>query len=338
MVQLVLHAGTVKTGTTYLQKTFYENRAVLERHGVSYPFVFPPDLHLPRYTNAHFLYNRSRDAEARKAILSAPGRIVLISEEGIFGNVYHLRHPAFEGVPKKVLLYVRPTADVLGAWAAEMSQPYNVAGVDFEVFHPTGRKLLPMDEAIKAASHEYAVSIGRFMEVVDEIGRENFILRPFERASFVAHDLLTDFFTCLDLDAAAVRADPEFRDPGPTNLSATRKFCDISQAVWHRLGEPSSLGEFNYDLVAAVEQACASGDERPVVETLTDAHIEWLTYRFEHFETYIARTFLDGQPLFRNRYPACYGVDRERYRPVDATEIDSLADRMRPRPSLDVVG
>ena len=99
MVQLVLHAGTVKTGTTYLQKTFYENRAVLERHGVSYPFVFPPDLHLPRYTNAHFLYNRARDAEARKAILSAPGRIVLISEEGIFGNVYHLRHS--KGCPRR---------------------------------------------------------------------------------------------------------------------------------------------------------------------------------------------------------------------------------------------
>jgi hypothetical protein len=331
MMRLVIHAGTVKTGTTYLQKTFYENRAVLERHGVSYPFVFPPDLHLPRYTNAHFLYNRTRDAEARKAILSAPGRTVLISEEGIFGNVYHLRHPAFEGVPKKVLLYVRPTAEVLGAWAAELSQPYNVAGLDSESFHPTDRKVLPIDEAIKVASHEYAVSIGRFMEVVDEIGRENFIVRPFERASFVAQDLLTDFFTCLGVDAAAVRADPEFRDPGPTNLSASRKFCDISLAIWRKLNEPRSLGEFNYDLVAAVDQACSSGDARPVVETLTDAQIEWLTYRFEHFETYIARTFLNGIPLFRNRYPACHGVDRERYRPVEAAEIGPLADRMRAR-------
>ena len=36
-----VHTGTVKTGSTYIQKAFYDNRTVFERFGVSYPTVSP---------------------------------------------------------------------------------------------------------------------------------------------------------------------------------------------------------------------------------------------------------------------------------------------------------
>jgi hypothetical protein len=331
---LYLHAGTVKTGTTYLQKTFHENRAVFERHGLAYLQVSPSDLELPRYANAKFLFDRSLAQEVSGLICSAAVPNVLVSEEGIFGNVEHLRHSAFQGLPKRIILYVRPTAEVLSSWAADFSHPYQIVTFPGDAaFHPTGRRILPLNEALDVASHEYALSLGRFMNIVDEIGRENFIVRPFERASFLGKNLLTDFLACLGLDADAVCADPDFRDPGLTNVAPSRKFCDVSQFVWLNLGRPNELIDFNYGLVEAVVQACASGDSRPVVETLTDEQIAWVTYRFDHFESYISKTFLDGRPLFQNRYPPCYGVEREPYRPINVREVELLNELIRLRGS-----
>ncbi len=183
MPQLFLHIGTVKTGTTFLQKVFHDNPAVMRRHGVAYPYVFPPELHLPRYANAKFLFDRSRDSEARELIASAEAPNVLISEENIFQYIEHLNHPAFEGLQKKVVLYVRPAAEVLAAWAAEASQPYNVLPAILDIPHPMRSRILPVDDLLDIASLEYAVHVGRFMNLMDEIGRDDVIIRPFERAS-----------------------------------------------------------------------------------------------------------------------------------------------------------
>ncbi|MAB13892.1 hypothetical protein [Parvibaculum sp.] len=92
-----VHTGTVKTGSTYIQKAFYDNRTVFERFGVSYPTVSP--LTIDRYANADFTLDRSWDEEAREAITGAATPQVLISEEGIFGMMSRLWHPAFEGLP-----------------------------------------------------------------------------------------------------------------------------------------------------------------------------------------------------------------------------------------------
>lgn len=320
MALLYLHIGTVKTGTTYLQKTFYENRDVFERYGVSYPFVFPAQLNLPRYANAQFLFDRSRDQEARSKMSSAITPAVLISEEGMFGSPEHLRHQAFEGLEKKLILYVRPTADLLSAWAAEMAQPYNVLQVDGA--HSTANRLLSIEEAIEVLSSEYSSSISKFMDVVDEIGPENFIVRPFERRSLSNGDLLDDFLRCLNIDVRHVRLEPDFREAGLVNPTSDRKFCDTSRAVWRVLGCPKDLDTFNVELVSAVAQRCMSGDARPVVDTLSDSHIADLVERFSHFETFISETFLRGQPVFLERYPKCFGRERSPYRPISLREVE----------------
>ena len=45
MPRLILHVGAHKTGTSYLQSVFYQNRAVFERSGVYYPAIGPNDAH-----------------------------------------------------------------------------------------------------------------------------------------------------------------------------------------------------------------------------------------------------------------------------------------------------
>lgn len=45
MPKLVLHVGAHKTGTTFLQSTFFDNRAVLAEHGIHYPDMGPNKAH-----------------------------------------------------------------------------------------------------------------------------------------------------------------------------------------------------------------------------------------------------------------------------------------------------
>ena len=45
MPKLVLHVGAHKTGTTFLQSTFFDNRAVLADHGIHYPDMGPNKAH-----------------------------------------------------------------------------------------------------------------------------------------------------------------------------------------------------------------------------------------------------------------------------------------------------
>lgn len=322
---LFIHAGTPKTGTTYIQKIMHQNRELFMRHGIYYLPVDDFSLSLPRYANATFLYDASMGEDARKTIASRQSTHFLVSEEGIFGNADHLRHAAFDGVPKKIILYVRPAADFLSAWAAEFSNPYNVArSADFTDYHPTGRRILPFPQALAVASHEYAISLGRFMNVVQELGPEHFIVRPYERSTFVSQDLLTDFLSTLGLDAQVIRDDPTFQDADKINVSHSRKFCDVSCAVWHGFGEPDDLSHYNYDSVTEIMGQCRSGDSRSAIETLTDQEIDWLNLRFRHFESYLSRTFNNGVAFFKHNRPSFYGTDRAPLRPVDRQEIDLL--------------
>lgn len=52
---IYFHIGTVKTGTSHIQKTLHMNREVFARHDLLYPCIVDPQLHLPRYANAGFL-------------------------------------------------------------------------------------------------------------------------------------------------------------------------------------------------------------------------------------------------------------------------------------------
>lgn len=331
MKTIYIHIGTVKTGTTYLQKVFHDNKSVFERFGVSYPYVLPPTME--RYANADFTIDRSRGQEARDALTESNLSRVLISEEGIFGTISRLKHPAFVGLPKKVILYVRRPAELILSWAAENAEPYNAF-----LHHrsgPTGP--LPISELAEILAAEYEDSVVKFINEVDDIGRENIIVRPMEPGRLIGGDLLTDFLSCLDLDAEKVRADPEFQDPGMVNESRSRKFCDISNAVWNILGKPDRPGDYSLRLVEAVASACESGDTRNVIDTMSDEVIESLSERFFFFEEFLSENFFQGTPFFSERYPSVFRTKREPYRPIDFREVELLTELFLLRKQLDEV-
>jgi hypothetical protein len=319
---IYVHAGTVKTGSTYIQKTFYQNAKVFEDFGVSYPYVFPPALSLPRYANAEFLVDRSRDDEAGKLLRDPRFPKKLISEEGIFFNPSQLNHPAFNGLPTQLILYVRPPAELIFSWASELSRPY----IAFfpEVIFGVGIRDIPT--GVRILSEIYEAAIKRFIEFVAASPDTEIVVRAFERASFVKHDLLSDFISCLGLNADDVLAHPDFKDPGVTNESNSRKYCDVSYAAWAFLGKPKEPFPYDHSLVVEITNSCESGDDRSAIETAEDDVIENLTERFAFFETFLSERFLDGAPVFAQRYPSIYGKTREPYHPIDRREVKLLTE------------
>jgi hypothetical protein len=314
-----IHIGPVKTGSTYLQNTFFQNAAVFERLGIAYPFVFPPSPDSMRYANATFLWDRSRYDEAKRLLQTQPK--FLLSEEALFFQPWILRHPVFDGLRTKLILYIRRPAELILSWAAECAKPHNAVIRSL----PDVRGPLPIADAIEVLSRHYEEGIWRFISYAagarDDL---DVAVRRFDRESFIDNDLLSDFVYCLRLDPKAVRADPEFSDPGATNESGSRKFCDISYATWVALGNPTDVARYNLPLVEDVVSRYKGGDDRPVIETIGDDIIEAITERFLFFERFLSDRFLGGVPVFENRYPPIFGKQREPYRPISAQEIQEL--------------
>ncbi|MBR1219681.1 hypothetical protein JQ557_16865 [Bradyrhizobium sp. U87765 SZCCT0131] len=321
-----IHIGPVKTGSTYIQKTFYENARVFEKFGISYPYVFPPALDLPRYTNADFMWDHSRNDEAKRKLRRLPK--VVISEEGLFFRPWSLRHPALDGLPTKFVLYVRRPADLILSWVAEFAEPYNAVVPSL----PNVCGPLSIEEGIEVLSRHYEEGIWRFISfAAGAFGELDVDVRIFDRDSFVDNDLLSDFLHCIGVDAKAVRAHPEFMEVGRLNEAASRKFCDVSYVAWEALGRPADTTSYDLSLIEEITARYDGGDDRSVIETVSDETIDAITQRFKFFENFLSDVFLSGAPVFKNRYPRIYGKPREPYRAIESDKIVALAKEISTR-------
>lgn len=322
---IFFHIGTVKTGSTYLQRTMWEDRALLESLGVTYLGVTPPALHLPRWANADFLDDPALHDTARRLIEEAPADRILISEEGWFARPELIAHPLFDGFDKRVIVYIRRPAELVAAWAAENAEPYNA----IVERHGSGRGPVAFERGIEDFAREYADAMRKCFRQFDALGPEMVTVRPFEREALRGGDLLTDFLSVLGIDAATFRARASADPDRVINPTRSRKFCDVSTLLWERYRGRDEQADYGLALVERVVERCDSGDPRPPVETLTDAEILRLTEELAFVETEIASRGLVPGSLFLSRFPAVYGREREPYRPVSVREAELLDDLYR---------
>lgn len=130
MPTLYIHTGLHKTGTTSLQKAFFDNRAALARQGVLYPQTGVPENpnHWGHHDLAYALRNgprartlwRELRAEADEAGLD---KVVVSSEElsllpfpGIPPKrSYGIIAESFEGYDIRLICYLRPQAELVAS-------------------------------------------------------------------------------------------------------------------------------------------------------------------------------------------------------------------------------
>lgn len=205
MATVYLHIGTPKTGTSFLQNFFQDNRKVLEKQGFVYPdfkITFPG---VGKARNGHFLAHRKEDAEEvyNEALnqlqeLKEQFDNIILSEEALWN--YGVNIEKFvndmkaQGNVVRIVVYLRRQDLYLQSkWAQNVKENMQM---DFLEFVKKPGNIL-----------DY---YGQLCVLRDFVGKENMLVRVYEKQQFIGKDkdLLSDFFETVGLSW-----DDEFKLP-----------------------------------------------------------------------------------------------------------------------------
>lgn len=320
---IYFHVGTVKTGSTLIQKMLWENKELLKDFDASYFDLVSPKLSYPRYANAEFLLDPSEKVSDDRIIEYLDGLDVsntVISEEGLWANIELISNPIFDKYNKVVVLYVRKPADVIAAWASENAEPYNAK----QKIHASGMGVVPIDLGIAEFTSRYSKIFKDFFKKIENIKIDELIVRPYDRSRFYNNDIFCDFLEVINVDPTLFFQKKDINVVKVANTSRSRKFCDISCSVFEAMRELGFESDYSLDVVNFVYTNSRYGDDRPIIDTLDDEIIKSVVDELEFIETEISNNYLGGESLFENRYPPIYDVERFPYQPLDKDELEKL--------------
>ncbi|CPR05811.1 hypothetical protein BN971_00650 [Mycobacterium bohemicum DSM 44277] len=338
---IIFHVGTIKTGSTYVQKFLFDNKKSLTALGVDYILFSPLRLDLPRYANADFIIDNDFNVHrVRNLIEASPCRHIIISEEGLMGRPASIKNEVFAAYSRTAIMYVRPPVELVASWAAENSLPWNFIR-DLQKYSD-GFGVVDVSEGVKYCCNIYGLMINSFLDTIEADAELNLVVRPYERDQLADGNIIVDFFHTMGLgdrlgDLLQVVRNYDVRTaPGEhalprawestINESRSRKYCDVS-AKTARLVQRCALeaiyGEEVYSeaLVDFVVERCASGDDRKVIETLSDADMDTIVRCLEpYYQRLCSKGYKDKVDL-QSLLPDIYGNGRRAYQPVDDEEV-----------------
>lgn len=245
MPTLYIHIGTPKTGTTAIQRFCKTNQELLFKKGYCYPdsqYVYP---NVGRLRNGHFLsggYKKedgSRDVERDKQVLDdAMNQIigllskyenVILSDEGIWHSTRKYRANIWDYLNKKseeynfqikIIVYLRRQDTFASSWLNQsikegLNSPFSI--MEWEDF--VNRKPF----------HLITDYYGHISKIAKVLGKENIIVRVFEKKSFVGdgNTIISDF-----LDAIGLKLTDDFIiDYTIPNQSITANIQEIKRIL-----------------------------------------------------------------------------------------------------------
>lgn len=312
MSTLYLHIGTPKTATTSIQKFCMENQEILNKKGFSYPIL---DFKYPLVEirrNGHFLVGRLSDADGqedfdREEALWNKGLSMIHNDLEKFGNVilsdeniWHssvgskfdfwekLRSDAEQNNYQiKVIVYLRRQDDFANSWLSQqIKEGWNTyAGVKWDTFmyQPRGVAL------------DY---YGLLEKIAEIIGRENIIVRIFERKRFLGNGgtIYSDF-----LDAVGLEYTDEFQVvTEETNPSLTANSQEIRRVINTILSDKDSTRSF----LRKISEKCESVKSPDnVFEMLTEEESDRFMKKYAEGNAAIAREYLglESDELFSHK-------------------------------------
>ncbi|WDE99121.1 hypothetical protein PQO03_14895 [Lentisphaera profundi] len=184
---LYLHIGTRKTGTTVLQNFFYDNKELLMKKGILYP---TSDLLMRKGTTHHHrvVENKRVDGiRTREQILEekSKAKVCLISSEileDFRDNTDRLQELFKLAVNIKVIVYLRRQDSYLESLYCQKIKMRRCKSdiYDFE------------DEVCL----DYCILLDFWSGLV---GKENIIVRPYEKEHFVGANIFDDFLSIFNL-------------------------------------------------------------------------------------------------------------------------------------------
>ena len=183
--KLYIHIGTSKTGTTALQNFFYINQDVLESHGIHYPLN---DVWYRAHHRLGWVFNfrsmaslpvdlKSPEQEWSE-ILESGGDKTLISSETLSKcnpeNIGCIKGYILE-YDVKIIVYLRRQDAMLSSVMNQLTKHNNETETDVQK--------IPREK-------DYFKMIQPWVE---NFGRENIIVRPYEKGQFYGGSIFSDF-------------------------------------------------------------------------------------------------------------------------------------------------
>jgi hypothetical protein len=310
-MDLYLHIGTEKTGTTSVQKFFRANRDLLAENGVLYPQAPGRQNHTGLAVAAQTPAKKGplrkslgvkNEADARQfrvdlmeklaaEFAARPYRLAVMSGEHCSSRlldddeVAWLREKLLRFADNiKIIVYVRRQDD------------YLLSTYSTSVKSGTQNRLAIPGERIVQNRYDHWNMLERWRRV---FGRENIICRKFERASLKSGDIVDDV-----LDIAGIDPDLGFKRPEDVNeaLDAqTLEFLRLLNKYVPRF-KGKQVNPLRNNLVPLLAQA----SQGPLI-TLADDELDRFMRMFDESNRKVAVEYFGGalegsdNPLFRRR-------------------------------------
>lgn len=227
---LYLHIGTNKTGSTTIQYCLKENQTLLKSQGYYYPmegaYFYPPEAspsllaHALLGNRPTYMANPNIDREACvseiiRDIKQSDCEKVIISSEHFHSakTVDDVKEIAsvFLGLFKKITVIVylrRQDTRLESSWSQGVKT--GIISKSFEDF------------LSKHSGWNYFEMLNLWAEV---FGKNNLVVRPFEKEQFFKNDLLQDFLKTIDCTA-------EISDSRLRNQSPPVEFLEVLRIFW----------------------------------------------------------------------------------------------------------
>lgn len=239
MKELYLHVGTPKTGTSAIQRFCADNSTILQREGISYkkmPFKYRD---ASSVRNGRFLMGPIIDEEGNRHEEEEKIRYekglelvleqfetcdrVILSDESIWLYVHQDHGEALQklcdfgnehGFIVKIIVYLRRQDEFVSSlWRQKVKE-----GRPLSAYENYGKD----GNVRKRCSYCKTLTIFR-----DVVGRENIIVRRFERDKFVGGSILPDFLDIFGLELT----DEYVMDNEVMNLSTNNDYTNIQRIL-----------------------------------------------------------------------------------------------------------
>ncbi len=246
MKTLYIHAGHSKTGSTSIQTFLFWNREMLlEKHNLYVPLTGKrPTTDSIRHDTSAGFFEKEKFVALKSELEAHPDADYLITDEILFLNaalnesvIAKLRH-FFPDHQIKIVLYVRKFDEFIKSYFNERQKILQPEAVYHD--YPSYIRYLFKSEFLHVSKR-----IACFSRLV---GRENLILRIYDKKFLKNNNVVEDFFSALNLCVhseadTAIQANPRLNDsilpllnaaqknlpPNPVSEGLYKKIRDVAQ-------------------------------------------------------------------------------------------------------------
>jgi hypothetical protein len=292
-----VHIGVPKTGTTLLQRFFFENREALLRHGVLYPdvslrgfghhdFAFLIAGGYPDWATPQPRTLPELAAQLRNDVVRIDPKTVLLSSEDFYlfpapGTLLKLLKEVEVASRFRIALivYLRRQDLAHESW---YNQTVKAQGATHR-----------FDQSVRDtyALWDYEANLKLWADV---FGTENIMVRPFEQAQFAGGSLIDDFLAVLQLSGVGFKV-----PPGRINTSLNKDLLEFQRLFNALPMATQDKRRFHRQLMELSMAAQGNGrfNETPFLDY--DGR-KALLETYEAGNRVVARTYLQRDRLFRD--------------------------------------